>query len=47
MSSCVKTNLNLLQALVKMTPSRRKLFPRNADKELVQSVCECALNTLK
>jgi hypothetical protein len=30
-----------------MTPARRKLFLKPADKELVQSICECALNTLK
>lgn len=47
MSRCVKTNADLLRAIVNMTPSRRKLFLKNADKELVQSICECALNTLK
>lgn len=47
MSQCVKNNLDLLRALSKMTPKRRKKFLNLADKDLVQSLCECALNILK
>lgn len=47
MSQSVKTNVDLLRALANMTRSRRKMFLKIADKELVQSICECALNTLK
>ena len=47
MSHCVKTNADLLRALARMSPTRRKAFLKTADKELVQSICECCLNTLK
>lgn len=47
MFQSVKTNADLLRAIANMTPSRRKSFFKTADKELVQSICECALNTLK
>lgn len=47
MSASVQTNADLLRALATMKPSRRRLFLKSADKELIQSICECALNTLK
>lgn len=47
MSRCVTNNAHLLRALAKMSPKRRKVFLKAADKELIQSICECALNTLK
>lgn len=47
MSQCVNNNADLLRALTNMSPSRRKLFLKSADKELIQVICECALNTLK
>lgn len=47
MSQCVSNNADLLRALANMSPSRRKQFLKSADKELIQTICECALNTLK
>lgn len=47
MSRSVQDNADLLRALATMTPSRRKLFLKSADKNLIQAICECALNTLK
>lgn len=47
MSRCVKSNLELLQALSNMSPKRVRRYLYLADKELVQSICECALNILK
>jgi len=46
MSRCVKDNADLLRALARMSPKRRKSFLKVADKDLVQSICECGLNTL-
>lgn len=46
MSQTVKKNVNLLRALSLMTPKQRKSVLKSADKELIQSVCECAYNLL-
>lgn len=47
MSRCVKSNLELLRALSNMPPKRMRRFLDLADKEIVQAICECALNILK
>jgi len=47
MSRCVKDNADLLRALARMSAKRRKAYLKTADKDLVQSICECGLNTLK
>jgi len=46
MSRCVKDNADLLRALARMSPKKRKSHLKLADKALVQSICECGLNTL-
>src|SRR5436190_4671672 len=46
MSKCVKDNIQLLRALARMSPKRAQVFLKSADKDLVQSLCECALNIL-
>lgn len=47
MSRAVKNNIALLRALVLMKPKQRTAVLKAADKELILSVCECALNLLK
>lgn len=47
MSDRVKTKLQVLRALALMRPKQRKLILKAADKELIQSVCECAHNVLR
>lgn len=47
MSRVVKRNINLLRALALMKPKQSKEVLKTADKGLIQSVCECALNLLK
>ena len=46
MSHTVKKNINLLRALSLMTPKQRKSVLKTADKDLIQSVVECAYNLL-
>lgn len=47
MSQAVKKNINLLRAISLMTPRQRKSVLKTADKDLIQSVCECAYNLLQ
>lgn len=47
MSERVKRNLQVLRAVALMKPKQRKLILKAADKELIQSLCECALNLLR
>lgn len=46
MSQTIKKNINLLRALSLMTPKQRRNVLKTADKDLIQSVCECAYNLL-
>lgn len=46
MSQAIKKNMNLLRALSLMTPKQRRSVLKAADKDLIQSVCECAYNLL-
>jgi hypothetical protein len=46
MTHKIKRNVNLLRALSLITPRQRKSVLKSADKDLIQSVCECAYNLL-
>lgn len=47
MSRAVRNNIELLKALSRMKPKQRQAVLKAADKDLILSVCECALNLLK
>jgi hypothetical protein len=47
MSARVKKNMPLLKMLSKAKPSAAKAIIKTADKELVDTLCECGLNVLK
>ena len=42
----IKLNLHTLQALKNASPKLRKAILKNADRELILSIVECALNVL-
>ena len=42
----IKSNLRVLQALKTASPRVRKAILKNADRELILSIVECALNVL-
>ena len=44
--SRLRRNFELLKALHKSKPARRKELLKAADKDLVESVCDCAKNVL-
>lgn len=46
MSARVKRNLSMLRWLSKANPKARKVVLRSADRDLVDCLCECALNIL-
>lgn len=47
MSACLRISLPTLKRLRRGSNKERKSLLKNADKNLVQSLCECASNTLK
>ncbi|XP_038076220.1 uncharacterized protein LOC119744384 [Patiria miniata] len=47
MTRRLKDNIHALHILSKSSSKRRKAILKNADKELVTCLCECALNVLK
>lgn len=47
MSRNVKSNAELLRALHKVNNKQRVNILKNADVSLINSICECILNTLK
>lgn len=46
MSSNVKKHLPVLQVLCRCSPKLRKQLLKNADNNLIRSICECCANVL-
>lgn len=47
MSRLIKSNKKLLEFLATAPPKERKIILKNADKQLVHSICECVHNILR
>ena len=47
MSKRIKDQLDFLKVLSKATPKQRRAVLEGANKDLINAICECALNCLK